>query len=876
MHSDSTREEMLFAAALELPVEARRAWLEQECPADGVLRDRVLGLLRAHDQAGGFMESPAPGVGPLRESAASASEPERIDRYRLRERLGEGGCGVVYLAEQEEPVRRRVALKVIKLGMDTREVIARFEAERQALALMDHPNIAHVLDAGATRTGRPYFVMELVRGIPITKYCDQHRLPTKVRLGLFIQVCRAVQHAHQKGIIHRDLKPSNILVSLCDNIPVPKIIDFGIAKATQGRLTDRTLFTTSGQFIGTPAYMSPEQADLCGLDIDTRSDIYSLGALLYELLTGRPPFEPKALAAVSLEEVRRTLRETDPARPSDLVAALPAAGRGELAWLRGGNESDLPGELRGDLDWIVMRALEKNRTRRYETANGLAADVERYQLYEPVVARPPSTLYALGKFTRRHRPIFVAAAALVVVLAVAAGVSLREAIRSARAEREQARLRGAAETAAARSEQVARFLKDMLKDADALVALGHDTRLLAGILDLTTARLGRDLREQPEVRADLGEILGALSLNLGDFRRAETLFGEALAVRQRLRGQEHAEVARSLNHLGMVLGRLGRPVEAEDSLRRAAAMQERLLGPDHGDLAETLGNLGVVLAQRNATGEAVATIQRALALQEKRRGRESVEVARALKLLGTVLEENDRPAEAEQCLRDALAINRRLLGERHPEVASTMQLLGVALVGLGRYTEALELYIRTVAIRQRLPEAAGHSAQSLIAALEQQGTLAELDRMLLRTVESTRLRHGRDSLQVAYWLAPRVYVLLREGKYAEAEPAARECLAIRQRLRPDDWSTYHARSMLGGALAGQGRAVEAESWLISGYEGLLRHRAGLPPENATRPAEAAQRLVELYTATGRPERAAEWRAKLAALLPPAGPESGRN
>src|SRR5688572_8002841 len=384
---------------------------------------------------------PAAALVRVLESALVADAPEapgsHIGPYKLLEELGEGGFGVVWMVEQQEPIRRRVALKIIKLGMDTREVIARFEAERQALALMDHPNIARVFDAGATDSGRPYFAMELVRGVPITRYCDESRLSTEARLRLFVSVCHAVQHAHQKGVIHRDLKPSNILVTLHDGIPVPKVIDFGIAKATSGvRLTDKTLFTQFHAFIGTPAYTSPEQMEMSGLDVDTRSDIYSLGVLLYELLTGRTPFDPDTLAKSGLEATRRMLREIDPPRPSHRVGTLSDADRTSVAQQRGTDAVKLSVLLRGDLDWVVMRALEKDRTRRYETPSALAADIQRYLENEPVVARPPSNTYRARKFVRRHKVGFFAATAvassLVAGLIIASVSLVRE--RAARAD----------------------------------------------------------------------------------------------------------------------------------------------------------------------------------------------------------------------------------------------------------------------------------------------------------------------------------------------------------------------------------------------------------------------------------------------------------
>jgi serine/threonine protein kinase len=371
---------------------------------------------------------------------------DRIGRYKILQEIGVGGCGVVYMAEQEEPVRRRVALKVIKLGMDTRSVIARFEAERQALALMDHPNIAKVLDAGATETGRPFFVMELVRGVKITDYCDEAKLSTRERLELFVQVCSAIQHAHQKGIIHRDLKPSNILVTINDGAPIPKVIDFGIAKATTGQqLTDKTLFTAYEQFIGTPAYMSPEQAVMTSLDIDTRSDIYALGVLLYELLTGRTPFDPKELLQIGFDEMRRTIREKEPERPSTRLITMGEADLTTVAQRRHCEAPKLISALRGDLDWIVMKALEKDRTRRFETANALTEDIKRYLNNEPVTARPPSNLYRFQKLVRRNKTVFAAGAAVVAALVFGLVLAQRQAARAIRAEREQARLRREAE-----------------------------------------------------------------------------------------------------------------------------------------------------------------------------------------------------------------------------------------------------------------------------------------------------------------------------------------------------------------------------------------------------------------------------------------------
>jgi serine/threonine protein kinase len=580
---DSNARAVFYEALDRASPDELGAFLEEACGQDPELRRRVDDLLRAHREAGNFLGGVPSNGGTIEHSPIAERPGTVIGPYKLLQQIGEGGFGIVFLAEQERPVRRQVALKVIKPGMDTREVIARFEAERQALALMDHPNIAKVHDTGATENGRPYFVMDLVKGVPITKYCDEHHLTPRQRLELFIPVCQAVQHAHQKGIIHRDLKPSNVMVALYDGKPVPKIIDFGVAKATGPKLTDRTMFTALGAVIGTFEYMSPEQAELNQLDVDTRSDVYSLGVLLYELLTGTTPLDRQRLKKSALHEVLRLIREEEPPVPSTRINShvdLPS-----VATNRGTEPARLSGLVRGELDWIVMKCLEKDRNRRYETANALLLDVERYLADEPVQACSPSAGYRFKKFVRRNK----VAAAFIVLLAVGiaslavSNVMIQSALtqkNTALAEKNAAlALALTNEQRATKEARMALAVSDLLRDMlcpsypDQVKGSQYTVREL---LDDFSAGLGDQLADQPDVEATIRSEIGRSYWQLGLHDRAEPHLKRALDLHRQVFGVGDKHVANSLVDYAWNLAEQNRYAEAEACVREAVSIYQKL------------------------------------------------------------------------------------------------------------------------------------------------------------------------------------------------------------------------------------------------------------------------------------------------------------
>jgi eukaryotic-like serine/threonine-protein kinase len=825
----------IFNNALELPDPAARAsYLNEACGTDTALLGRVAKLLRAHGEAGGFFSQP---MKPITMEQVGAV----IGRYKLLEQIGEGGCGVVYMAEQQEPVRRRVALKVIKLGMDTKQVVARFEAERQALALMDHPNIARVLDAGATDTGRPYFVMELVRGIKITEFCDQKQFSTPERLELFISVCRAIQHAHQKGIIHRDLKPSNVLVTIVDGAPVAKVIDFGIAKATSNQpLTDKTLFTAFAQFVGTPAYMSPEQAEMSGVDIDTRTDVYSLGVMLYELLTGKTPFDAEELLHSGIDEIRRTIREQEPPKPSTRLHALSEVDLTTTAQARHVDGHKLVQTIKGDLDWIVMKCLEKERGRRYETVNGLAADILRHLNTEPVMARPPSRWYEFQKTVRRHKLGFAAAAALIVVMALGVLGSTLQALRATRAEREQSRLRQQAqadqkkaETEAAKSQQVATFLQDMLKGVGPSAALGRDTTMLREILDKTAERVGRDFTNQPEVEVELRAILARTYEELGLFKQREEMARATLEVSRERLGEQHPAVAEALHQIGDARSRLGDQATAELFMREAVTLRQKILGSEHPSTAASLNVLAWVVMRRNNLIEAEKLGREALAIRQKCFGDEHQDVADSIYFLASVIGAQGRLVEAENLHREALAMEKKVLGEDHPAVAESLNNLAVVLHGAGKLAESENMHREALARRRKLfgdghPDV-GDSVKNLASVLYAQGKLTEAEALIEEEIKSPKNPFATYPRLAADLAELQSDTQMRRGNWAEAALLARQALSSARELEPRSLPSRERRvEKLANIFHSQKKYAEAEPLY---REVLDSRRARLPSED---------------------------------------------
>ena len=828
----------LFGKALESEPEQRAAFLRDACGTDDDLRDEVESLLAAHIEAGD-------GLGALSQNpwlshfAENIPAPDSVGPYRLIRKLGEGGMGQVWLAEQTEPVRRNVALKLIRSGLFRDGLLQRFNAERQSLAMMDHPSIARVFEAGSTPAGQPYLIMEYVPGLPITEFCDQKKLKIRERLELFIQACEGVQHAHQKAIIHRDLKPANILVMEIDGRPVPRIIDFGLAKAAGPALTEDPMVTQEGTFVGTPGYMSPEQADPGGRDVDTRTDVYSLGVILYVLLSGSLPFDTKKQP---LHEVLRQLREEDPPRPSvRFGAAIHEESSVATAARREADPAHLLSALRGDLDSIAMKALEKDLARRYGTPSDLAADIGRYLRNEPVIARPASAGYRLRKYARRQRLGVSAAMAFVFLLA---GFAVTQAIQVRRITRERDR-----------ADSAMQFMTGMFKVSDPGESRGN-TITAREILDRASANIESGTIADPELRAEMMDVMGQVYGNLGLYGRAESLLKNAVDLRTRVLGFRHPRTLTSMDELGWVLNREGHYKEAEPLQRKTIDLRRKSLGPQHPDTLRSMTNLASTLVQEGHYPGAEQLQRQALDLQRRSPGPEHPDTLRSMTNLGNTLYRAGRYKEAEKLQRETLEIQRRVLGGEHPDTLRSASNLANTLVRLGRYADAESLQRETLDQRRRVlgPEHPDTlvTTTDLAVSLKRQGHYPEAEKLERDTLGIQRRVLGPEHPSTLMSMNNLASTLNMQNRYAEAEQLLREALDIQRRtLGAEHPETLRSMVNLASSLRKQGRYAEAEKL---GRQALdIRLRVLGPDHQDTALSEYNLAIVEEYV--GKSEEA---------------------
>lgn len=870
---------------------------------------------------------------PLTPGEVIERQGDTIGPYRLLQVLGEGGFGVVYLAERREPMVQRVALKVIKPGMDSKAVVARFEQERQALAVMDHPNIARVLDGGVTPSGRPYFVMEHVKGEPITAFADRNRLMIKQRLELFIHVCEAVQHAHMKGIIHRDIKPSNILVAPgCDaHAPVVKVIDFGVAKAISHTLTDKTIFTETGQLIGTLEYMSPEQAEMGRLDIDTRSDVYSLGVVLYELLSGTLPFDARTLRAAGYAEIQRIIREVEAPRPSSKLSTADDRTGAAIAQSRQADRERIAGELRRELEWVPLKALRKDRSRRYASAESLGADVRRYLDGKPLEAAPESRGYLLRKFVRRNRmQVLTASAVAVALVAGLAGTAwqAREAALqrdAARAEATRADTNAAAEKARADElKQVSDFQSQMLGQIDtksagdgliadvrerfaaalekadvpqhereaqseslrALLLRVNATDTAAAMIDRTILRpaiktIDEQFKNDPTTDASLRQALATLySEHLAMYDQAFPLQESALSTRRRVLGEEHVSTLVSINSMGLLLRYQGRTSEAEPFYREALEKRRRVLGEEHPDTLISINNMGALLQAQGRLDEAEPYYREALEKFRRVLGEEHPDTLASINNMGFQLHAQGRLSEAEPYWREALEKRRRVLGEEHPNTLHSINNIGMLLQTQGKHAEA-EPYVREALEKRRRVQGEEHPAtltaiNNMGFLLQVQGRLSEAEPYLREALEKRRRVLGKEHPDTLKSINNTGSLLQAQGKHQEAinllsaaEPAARKEFIGGNARRLADFLTALGRARVGVGYDAE-RFALAESNLLEAHPIFDAAKDRGPTHMDTR--ECVQALVDLYTAWHAAEPGKGYDAKAAewkSELPPA-------
>jgi len=902
MPSSEPSVKAVFDHVLEIDSPAdRQAYLDAECIGAPEVRQKVEALLRAYADAGSFLEPPSPGLSGVtadfdlngatgafadtpngqKHSSSVALGAVIGGRYSLMDVIGEGGMGSVYLASQTEPVKRQVALKLIKTGMDSKAVLARFDAERQALAVMDHPNIARIYDGGVTPTGQPFFVMELVRGVPLTDYCDRQRLSVAARLELFVSVCQAVQHAHQKGIIHRDLKPGNVLVSEVDGRPTPKIIDFGVAKATEQRLTDLS-FPDVGAIVGTPAYMSPEQADPSSMDIDTRTDVYALGVMLYELLTGSPPIDSNQFKQGAILEMLRMVREVEPPRPSTKLSTSDALPN--IASNRSIEPSRLPKLLQGELDWVVMKAIEKDRTRRYETANGLARDIERYLADEVVEARPPSTSYRLRKFVRRNKGRAIAAS--LVMLALLAGMlgtsigliraqeQRRIAVAAQEAEADRAKGERQAKLEAEREAQKARkqaeiaeavraFLeRDLIAQANPLDPGDSDQKpdpdlKLKTALDRAVLQIAKRFAGKPFIEASIRRAIGQAYAGRGLYPEAQEQQEKACELyRAELANADPADVeflvrGPYIEALIQLINLYSAQRKTQQVLATIRTLEDQVRQsvdghPEAQAILETMAGVRDVLDG----GDPIQTMKRNQELLRKMFGTRALEHS-----------PNGQTAEMKAQEKKIQAAEANVLAglQQIEDFTAAMKLMAE-----GRYPEAERDLTKLIEYRR---EKGGSEVLIWTCVLAEvyrlQGKYSEARANFETSRDGIRKVLGEDHPSLAGCRFGLALTLLAEKKYEQAETESRAALAFFERRMPNDLNRFELKSVIGAALTGQKKFAAAEPLLLAGYEGFKQHEKTSPAIGSTWLPGAADRLIEFYTATNKPDEVKKWRAERA-------------
>lgn len=980
--------EQLFESARLLPPSEQSQFLSKACQDDSTVLFRVEKLLQADRLAGEFLSGP----GARKQDEISILDDQgfagtRVGSYKVLQKLGEGGMGVVYLAEQDSQLRRRVALKIIKPGMDSAQVLARFEAERQAIALMEHPHIARVIDTGSTEKGYPFFVMELVKGLSIIAFCDERKLTIRQRLELFIPVCLAIQHAHQKGIIHRDIKPSNVLVTHSDDRPIPIVIDFGVAKAISGRATDLTL-TGMGTVVGTPEYMSPEQAGWKGLDIDTRSDVYSLGVLLFELLTGTTPVDRKSLGQVSTLEILRQVREVDPPKPSSRLAQ--SAKLESLAQNRSTDGAKLVRKIRGELDWIVLRALEKERNRRYDTAAALARDIQRYLADEMVEARPPSTRYRLLKIARRFRGQVILGA-LVLFALIAGIIGTTWGLFEARTQKVSAELAKSAEKEQRiiaqnnferameereRAQKIGKFLLSDLLGQESTWSLTDETPNPAPILTFPQAveraatKLDAAFKNQPLIEAEVRWAVGNAYSSVGEYAKSVGELEKAVDLFTRFSGLTDPNTMASRNELALAYLYADKFERALDTFKETLSLQKSLLtsdqldpinyrsnpetgyldtgkldlglpffesdearekigpalklyqqvldlkknrlGDDHPDTLISLNNLAVgyiaasqpesaiplleestkthgkkyprdhpasLLTRTNlamaykATGkldEAMVLLDENRKWSQERFGPKHPATLRSMHDLAVGYCEGGKTAKALELFEETVKLQKAKLGIDHPNTLRTMTHFGLCYQKAGQLDKAIQLLTQTLELR-RTKHGSEHantlrSMNDLAQANQAAGKFEEAATLLNQAAFVMKIKSGPDSIAFARQIGLYASNFLKEKKWVEAQKAIE---SVMDRLeKKDHWSTFHLQSLLGEALLQQKKYSEAESRLITAWEGLSRLETQIPKNQKSKVLDSARRLVLLYHESNNREKEQTWTRKIEDLAKP--------